>query len=157
MCCMRRELKPVYQPPAGDAHSSSCSSFRFTSFRIRVSLCTTATLIWHFRMCPSSSLMWRSPATPSHRKSTETSNFWSPPDSEWSKQTSSCSSANHRLLRCRCSLNSEIVKMSSERDNLMAALCLALVQRNEMGRRLRERLRDSLLTNLITATTDHPL
>lgn len=28
------------------------------------------------------------------------------------KQMSSCSSANHRLLGCRCSLNSEIVKTS---------------------------------------------
>lgn len=34
--------------------------------------------------------------------------------------------------------------MSSERDNLMAALCLALLQRNEKGRTLRRRQKDSL-------------
>lgn len=74
-------------------------------------------LIWHFRRVssfitarPPARSLWRSTATPSRGKIYGDLQLWSRTDSEWSKHTCACSSAKQRLLRCRCSLNSGIVK-----------------------------------------------
>lgn len=71
---------------------------------------------------------------------------------------SSCSSADHRLLRCRCSLNPEIVRMSSERQIQPHERSVFAAAEAKWGRReewLRERERPRV-TNFIRATTDHP-
>lgn len=106
--CWFKTMRPFIKHMQAEAH---ISTWALGLFWLLLVFGSTA-LIWHFRR-----LSFISPAQwgyllPLHaiENLSRTFQLWSPPDSDWSKHRSSCSSEAHRLLRCRCSLNTEVVK-----------------------------------------------
>lgn len=118
----------------------------FIHWFINIELVATATLIGHFRKCPSWSLPWRSPSTPMEKKSIGTSNFEVP-------QILNDQKTNEFLLISKPSTAplQMLVKFRDCKNELMAAL--PPVRRDELGRWLAERLKDVLLTNLVRSST----